>query len=355
MQNNIVNHIAILLDKSGSMQPLAKGVIDQYNSQAVQISGQSATTGQKTLLSLYTFSYEAEQPILVEVPMDLVTLKPLDSNTYKPQGGTAMLDSIGLAIDQLSRFERGINDSFLIIVITDGEENSSHKYNSRGNGYSEISNLISTKIKTDMWSFVFLVPKGDKVTLIKRLNLYEGNVLEWDQTDKGVQQYSQAIATGISNYYTQRATGVKSTRGFFTNLAGVSTTQVAKNLINVSGSFFKAVVSLMDCNTTDSKGRASVDISEFCYAAFNAYTAGSAFYELTKREEIQVGKEIVIEDLSTGEMFSGEQARSLLGFPVFTKFTVAPGDQGKFRVYIQSKSQNRKLNVDQHLLYLYTK
>lgn len=343
---NIVNHIAILLDKSGSMQSLAPGVIKQYNAQAKQISAQAASNDQKTHLSLYTFAYTAEQPILVEVPLDLVELRPLDRKTYDPNGGTAMLDSIGLAVDQLSRFERGTNDSFLLIVITDGEENQSSNYSWAG-----ISQLIKQKIATDFWTFVFLVPVGAKRKLLSQLSVYEGNVQEWDQTQKGVEEYSRATNTGINNFFAARASGKRSVKGFFTDLSGVSTREIASNLTEVTGAFKKVVVTERDCTGTDQHGNATVVIQPFCEAKFREYVVGNAFYELMKREKVQDHKEFVIEDRTNGKMFGGPQARQLLGFPPVGEVSVAPGDHGAFRIYVKSTSVNRKLVKGTTVLY----
>ena len=348
---NIINHIAILLDSSASMQSLASGVIKQYNEQAKQISNSAATSNQKTHLSLYTFAQTAEQPILVEVPMDLVDLRPLDSKTYCPTGGTAMLDSVGLAVDQLSRFERGSNDSFLIIVITDGDENASTKFNIRGNGWSKMSELIREKISTDAWTFAFLVPKGAKRALLSNLNVYDGNVLEWDQTTKGGEEYAKATNAGISNFFAARATGKTSTKGFFTDLSSVSTREVATNLVEITGEFRKAVVGPGDITGSDQHGNDTVVIQEFCEKHFREYEVGRAFYELMKREKIQDHKNIVIEERATGKMYGGPQARVLLQLPAMGEISVAPGDHGQFRIYVQSTSVNRKLVKGELVLY----
>lgn len=347
----IVNHIAILLDKSGSMQGLADGVIKQYNEQAKQISAQAATHGQKTHLSLYAFAQEAEQPILVEVPLDLVELRPLDRKTYDPDGGTAMLDSIGLAIDQLSRFERGTNDSFLIIVITDGEENTSTKYRSGGAGWEQISHLIKSKISTDAWTFAFLVPNGAKKRLLTRLDVYDGNVQEWDQTTKGVEEYARKTSAGINNFFAARATGKRSTKGFFTDLSKVSSKEVATNLVEITGNFKKAIVTAADITGKDQHGNETVEIQPFCEKHFRQYEVGKAFYELMKREKVQDHKTFVIEDRASGKMYGGPDARTMLGFPPVGEVSVAPGDHGVFRIYVKSTSVNRKLVKGSTLLY----
>lgn len=348
-RGDIVNHIAIVLDRSGSMLGLTDAVIKQYNRQAQDVSQQAEQTGQKTLLSLYTFSDAADQPILVEAPLDLVDLRPLTRKTYAPAGGTAMLDSIGLTVEQLSQFERGRNDSFLVIVITDGEENQSIRHH-----WDSISRLVKTKIATDAWTFVFLVPKGMKSRLLSRLDVYDGNVREWDQSDRGVEDFAKATQAGIGAFFTGRAAGRRSTKGFFTDLSSVSEREVKSLLIEVTGKFKKGAVKSRDVTGTDQHGNSTVVIQEFCEKTFKQpYVVGKAYYELMKREKLQSHKQLVIEERDTGKMYGGDAdaARNLLNLPSGGEISVAPGDHGKFRIFVQSTSVNRKLVEGEEVLY----
>lgn len=341
----MTNHIALLLDRSASMQPLAKEVIAQYNSQAKHIQEKAEQTGQKTLLSLYTFSDKADQPVLVECPLDLVTLRPLDGKTYQPDGWTAMLDSVGLAVEQLSQFERGRDDSFLIICITDGEENASTKYKTKGSfggrdGWDSMAALIKQKTGTDAWTFVFLVPKGKKQQLLNRLHVYDGNVLEWEQTDAGVREYNRVTTQGLDNYFSMRSQGLRSSKGFFqTDLSNVSRGDVCKTLRPVTDMFTRIRV--------DKK----VQVEPFCRYHTGGYTLGHAYYELTKQEKVQPQKKVLVEDRKTGTIYGGPEARHLIGLPDGLEVKVKPGDHGNYRIYVQSTSVNRNLMPDTDLLY----
>lgn len=338
----MINHIAILLDRSSSMRELAGQVIKTYNEQAQHITRKAEETGQRTLLSLYTFSDIADQPILVECPLDLVTLKPLTMATYAPAGMTAMLDSVGLAVEQLSKFERGTDDSFLVIVITDGEENHSRTYPHWSVGWGRISNLIRVKNATDKWSFVFLVPKGKKQALMSRLAVYDGNVQEWDTTsERGVQEYQRITTQGLDNYFAARKNGKAATRGFFTDLSNLKRSDVTSHLAEVTDRFVERPV-LSD----------GIAIKEFCTYNFGNYTTGNAYYELNKPETVQSGKKILVQCRHSGKVYGGPEARQIIGMPDGVEFKVKPGDHGNYRVYVQSTSVNRKLVKGTSVMYL---
>lgn len=81
------------------------------------------------------------------------------------------------------------------------------------------------------------------------------------------------------------------------------------------------------------------------------FKTGRGFYELTKPVKVQSYKEVVIQDKSTGEMFSGEKAREILGIPVGSTAKVRPVSLEKYRGFIQSTSNNRKLLGGTKFLY----
>lgn len=82
------------------------------------------------------------------------------------------------------------------------------------------------------------------------------------------------------------------------------------------------------------------------------FAPGRGFYELTKPEDVSAKKEVVLEHVASGEMFSGTDAREMLGIPAHgdghvTKKSVPDG----YRAFIQSTSYNRVLMPDTRFLY----
>ena len=94
-----------------------------------------------------------------------------------------------------------------------------------------------------------------------------------------------------------------------------------------------------------------VPIKEFAQANGLIFKTGKGFYEFTKPESISDGKEIVLMDKTTGDMFSGNKARDLLGLTAAGKDKFRPVALDKFRVFVQSTSVNRKLIGGTGFLY----
>ena len=102
--------IAFLIDKSGSMQPQVDDVVGSFNT---FVKEQSPDTE----LSLWTFSNDLKCVFKEQVS----NVKPITSDDYKPSGGTALYDAMGEVLKGLASGDR-------LIVLTDGQENSSKRY-----------------------------------------------------------------------------------------------------------------------------------------------------------------------------------------------------------------------------------
>ena len=95
---------------------------------------------------------------------------------------------------------------------------------------------------------------------------------------------------------------------------------------------------------------ANQDIKSFVTSNELEFKIGRGFYEFTKTEEIQEKKEVVLRDKVTGDMYSGAQAREMIGLPYGTRGKIKPSDL-KYVVFVQSTSVNRKLIAGTRFLY----
>ena len=94
-------------------------------------------------------------------------------------------------------------------------------------------------------------------------------------------------------------------------------------------------------------------IKEFVLANSLNFKVGRGFYELTKPEDISSKKEIILQNVQTDDMYTGEAARTTVGIPLNAacKFSPAKFDTSIWRVFVQSTSYNRKLMPNTMFLY----
>ncbi len=339
MSNKLINYIGISRDHSGSMYSLAKAAATDYN-ETIQLLKESVDDTQDTIVSVVNCGTDRWPTVSIDV-LNTPIQRVNKLNSYSANAtGTPLFDSVGQLIDIFESIP-DINNpdaSFLIMAVTDGEENASKNWSN-----SRLTQKIKELQLTDRWTFVFRVPKGYKTQLI-RTGIPEGNIFEWDQTAAGVEQATNITKNAITEYYSGLKSGVKSTTKFFTNLNDVSLSDVKKTLTNISSQ-----IKIWHVDT-DAEGS---NIRDYCsFKLGTTWKKGAAFYLLVKPErEVQDYKLIIIKNKTTGEFFSGTEARDLLGLPHFGMCKIVPGNHGDYEIFIQSTSINRKLPKGTTLVY----
>ena len=96
---------------------------------------------------------------------------------------------------------------------------------------------------------------------------------------------------------------------------------------------------------------ADKDIRSFVEETGADFKKGAGFYQFTKSELIQERKDVVLVDKVTGDMFTGDHARELIGLPKGERAQLKPAKLEKYDVYVQSTSINRKLKGGTKFLY----
>ena len=159
--------------------------------------------------------------------------------------------------------------------------------------------------------------------------------------------YQQAGSTELSQWETQVETNGQMNRSLNRVFATLSsrTTSSSKyenktGLVPVAPGRFQ----VMDVDLDQS-------IREYVESNGLIFKTGRGFYEFTKRELIQERKEVVVRDRLTGDMFTGEAARKLIGLDSGERKSVRPDGSGRYQVFVQSTSYNRKLVGGTKFLY----
>lgn len=334
--SNIINHIVFVIDESSSMSGLRKQVVDVFDGQIARLAQRSQELDQETRVSVYLFSY-AENIRCIVYDKDVLRLPSLAGH-YSPNGMTALLDATTVAIDELAQTaELHGEHSFLVYSITDGMENVSSQ-TPRGMG-QKIAGLPSH------WTVAVFVPDQNGVEYAKRCGFPEENVSQWNVGAKGLQDMGDFMFRATDNFMQQRAQGVRGTRALFAfDTRGITKQTVRETLDALSKREYKELpVKAKDDSMT---------IRDFVEAKTKQkYRAGSAYYELSKRETIQSRKNICIRENSTGKVFTGAAVRQMLGLPDH-EVRVNPADHDEFTFFVQSTSWNRKLKAGTEVLVL---
>ena len=184
-------------DRSGSMFNLVDSHLSGYNNFVEEQKKQSG----KMYLTTIRFDDEIEV-IGKNVKIEEVT--KADYRTFESRGCTALYDSIGEAIEIMKEnYEKNNNDNknynYIIMVMTDGMENSSRKYNR-----SSIKKLIE-KCKTEYkWDIKFMATNQNAEHSGSKLGLIKEDCLTFTSTPLGMTNLMRAVSNTVSRY---RSTG----------------------------------------------------------------------------------------------------------------------------------------------------
>ena len=93
-------------------------------------------------------------------------------------------------------------------------------------------------------------------------------------------------------------------------------------------------------------------IKDFCVANKLRFERGKGYYELVKPVLVQGTKRIILLDRTTGKLYTGAWAREMLGLPTHDRdVKLNAVHLTRYRVFIQSTSNNRVLLSGQGFLY----
>jgi hypothetical protein len=333
---NYINHIVFVVDRSGSMRSLTNEVVKVFDTQVEHLAKRSKELDQETRVTTYLFNDKADCLVYDKDVLRLPSLKSF----YDASGNTALVDATLKAIEDLQKTPELYGDhSFLIYVLSDGEENSS----------KNLGNVLSNKIKDlpENWTIAALVPDANGVYEAKRFGFPANNIQQWTTDGAGLKEAGEVIKKATDTYMYARSTGLRGTKCLFTlDASSLSKTQVKNALCELSPSEYN--VFLVRGSTDKEKMRIKYVAESW---SKQPYRVGSAYYQLVKPETIQASKNICIMDVRNGKVYSGRNARKLLGLPDY-EVKVNPSSYGDYTVFVQSTSVNRLLVPNTQLIVL---
>lgn len=343
-------YVGLVRDHSASMSNIASAALNDYN----DLIGVIKKAADKEDIDTIASAVECGRGSRGEVRVDfqnssIARLKPLLSYVTDG-GGTPLFDSVAQVIDILEKAPdaKDSDVSFLVMVVTDGLDNGSSKYTGRSLG-----DRITRLQASDRWTFTFRVPYGGKRNLVA-LGIPAGNIIEWEQTERGMRESSVITAASVSNYFSGVSRGMRSSTGFYADASAVTKGQVKSTMTNISSEVRIWPVARQDANVRNAAGDGPfAEIAPFVEQKTRTiYKRGSAFYELVKTEKaVQSTKLIIIRSRKDGAVYAGQSARDLLNLPTQGTIKLTPGDFGDWEIFIQSTSSNRHLPVGTKVLY----
>jgi hypothetical protein len=340
---NYINHVALVLDASSSMSHLSRKVVEVADQQIAYLARRSGELDQETRVTVYVFADKVECVIYDKDVLRMPSLK----ESYRVGGMTALLAAALKSQQELAQTAQLYGDhSFLTFVLTDGQENASHRCpDAPLRKPRELVTAVAEMIATqeDNWTLAVLVPDQMGKREAMQCGFPRDNIAVWDATStQGLEEAGQVIREATEKFMVGRAQGIRGSRAVFS----VGAEAVNKDTIKAAG-----------LAAVDPSGYRLIPVTrdaairDWVVECGHTYRTGGAFYQLSKSEKIQARKQIAVLEKKTDRVYSGPEARALLGLPD-VEVRVKPDHNDDFTIFVQSTSVNRKLVPNTRLLLM---
>lgn len=187
--NNNKTEIAILLDRSGSMETICddmEGAFKQFLKEQHDLLGEC-------LVSLYQFDSE------FDVVYTAKNIKEIQKLGLVPRGSTALYDSGCKAIDRFGEHlgetpEDARPANVIFVIITDGENNTGNL------DPGQFRQKISHQSENYNWKFIYLGANQDSFAVGASLGINAGQVINYAPSALGTRGMSHAMSSNIASY-----------------------------------------------------------------------------------------------------------------------------------------------------------
>ena len=185
----------IILDESGSMSCIERQALNGLNETLQTIRrAQDKFPDQEQLVSIVPF--ESGNIRLLRDKVSIKEVNDLRPDEYNPGACTPLYDAIGFGINSIRKAVTD-DDSVLVTIITDGEENSSEEYSGKA-----IATLID-ELKKKGWMFTYIGANQDAVSVAMTINIT--NAMNFVQDDAGTKAMFEKERRSRERYFEANA------------------------------------------------------------------------------------------------------------------------------------------------------
>lgn len=186
-----LTEMVFILDKSGSMAGLETDTIGGFNSMIERQKEESS----EALVTTVLFSDKSH---IVHDRVDIAALEPMNKDIYRVGGSTALIDAIGGTIKHIVNIHRYIREEdrpekTVFIIITDGQENTSHRYSS-----AEVKAMIEKEKTKYGWEFIFLAANIDAVETAAGFGIDSDRAVNYHSDTDGTRASYESVSEAIS-------------------------------------------------------------------------------------------------------------------------------------------------------------
>lgn len=182
--------LVLVVDRSGSMQSIAKAMSDGLN----ELVNKQRQLQSECKVTLVDFDDR------VETVYTARALNEVTNYVLEPRGTTSLLDAVGLTMNATGKRLSDLAESdrpsqVLFVIITDGQENASHLFSRK-----QVFNMIKHQRETYKWEFIFLGANQDSIAEAESLGISANNAVTFDADANNSGRMMRGLANAVVNY-----------------------------------------------------------------------------------------------------------------------------------------------------------
>ncbi len=193
MTNMNSTFIAVVLDRSGSMECVRKDTIGGFN----KLLEENQKLPGEARLMLVQFDDQ------YEVMYDGIIIKlaaPLTMETFVPRGWTALHDAVGKTIETMGKRLAGMKEAerpgrVIVVIITDGGENHSFSYTAE-----RVKSMVEEQKSKYAWEFLFVGANQDAWLNAANIGILRDKALNYQASEIGTQNAFYTATKSVSKY-----------------------------------------------------------------------------------------------------------------------------------------------------------
>jgi len=191
-----LTEIIFIVDRSGSMESIRMDMIGGFNS----FIKEQRKVPTECKVSFFQFDTQPPIPEKVYEMLNINEVKDLTPQTFVPRGGTPLLDAVASVIRSVGeRLSNTAEDEkpekVLVVCITDGEENSSHEWNSE-----QVAQMIEHQEKNYKWEFVYLGANQNAWSAGMSYGFKSSSTLGYVASKGGVDKLFKSLGDKVTSY-----------------------------------------------------------------------------------------------------------------------------------------------------------
>ena len=196
LKKDVLLDYTFVLDASGSMSGEISEVLDELNRQLVELKEKYEQTERPCRVTIVKFDTRYEVLRDHEYIQDVSFIT---EDEYYAGGMTSLYDAIGLSVKRADarvdfQVRRG-NAEALVVVFTDGGENSSREFSG-----SDIQSLMRDYQERHGWEIALIGTDMSAIMDMGRRNMRQDKMRHYRQNQKREAMYN--LSQSVSEYYT---------------------------------------------------------------------------------------------------------------------------------------------------------